>query len=147
MSSAQLGGHAASPLQQPASHTGAHGSQPQRGGRGADPAHAEPTRRREGKWTANQEKAMTSKHARDDRAHTHTHTHTFESQVRKSVPPKRGTGPRKCVTTHTHTPYLQLRGARRRMRIKHTHTRTYVATEKTHPRKYVNRGVKKPNRK
>ena len=68
MSSAQLGGHAASPLQQPASHTGTYGSQPQRGGLGADPAYAEPTRRRTVKWTANQEKTMTSKYARDDRA-------------------------------------------------------------------------------
>ena len=68
MSSAQLGGHAASSLQQPASHTGAHGSQPQRSGLGADPAQAEPTRRKTRKWTANQEKTMTNKYARDDRA-------------------------------------------------------------------------------
>ena len=29
--------------------------------------------------------------------HTNTHLHTFESQVKRRVPPKRGTGPRRCV--------------------------------------------------
>ena len=86
MSSAQLGGHAASPLQQPVSHTGAHGSQPQRGGRGADPAHAEPTRRRTVKWTANQEKTMTSKYARDDRASVLRKLENNDARGKKKAP-------------------------------------------------------------
>ena len=32
--------------------------------------------------------------------HTHTHTHTSESQVTKKVPPKRGTGLRRCIYTN-----------------------------------------------
>ena len=35
--------------------------------------------------------------------HTNTHLHTFESQVKRRVPPKRGTGPRRCVYTNPHT--------------------------------------------
>ena len=34
--------------------------------------------------------------------HTHTHTHTSKSQVSKKVPPRRGTGHRRCVETNPH---------------------------------------------
>ena len=33
---------------------------------------------------------------------THTHHPRFESQIKKRVPPKLGTGPRKCVHTNPH---------------------------------------------
>ena len=71
--------------------------------------------------------------------HTHTHTHTLRVEER----PKRGTGPRKCVTTHPRNT-SQLRAARRRMRIKHPHWRIYVATENTLCSEYVGRGAKEP---
>ena len=63
-------------------------------------------------------------------SHTHTHTHTphplFGSRVEKRVPPKRDTGPRRCVypnPSHYMKIYAGMRTSEEYKRNTHTHLR------------------------
>ena len=56
------------------------------------------------------------------------HTQTFGSQVKKRVPPKRSTGPRRCVYTNPHIHTTTSTGPRASNEDqRNTQTRTYEA--------------------